>query len=49
MNALRELVARLGREEGFSCTTPIILYSGNIYDTWRDDLVREKAGAPGPS
>ena len=49
MNALRELVARLGREEGFSCTTPIILYSGNIYDTWRDDLVREKAGAPDPS
>jgi hypothetical protein len=49
MNDLREMVARLGREEGFSSTTPIILYSGNIYDTWRDDLAREKAGAPGPA
>jgi len=49
MNDLREMVARLGREEGFSSTTPIILYSGNIYDTWRDDLVREKAGATVPA
>jgi DNA-binding Lrp family transcriptional regulator len=49
MNDLKELVARLGGEEGFSSTTPTILYSGNIYETWRDDLVRKKAGASSPS
>jgi DNA-binding Lrp family transcriptional regulator len=48
MNDLRELVERLGQEAGFSSTTPIILYSGNIYETWRDDLVKKKAGAPRP-
>ena len=48
MNDLREMVGRPGREEGFRSTTPIILYSGNIFETWRDDLVR-KAGAPGPA
>lgn len=46
MNRLREFTERMGRDEAFSSTTPIILYAGNLYETWRDRLVVEKAGPP---
>jgi len=46
MNKLRELTERMGVDEAFRSTTPIILYAGNLYETWRDRLVVEKAGPP---
>lgn len=46
MNKLRELTERMGGDEAFSSTTPIILYAGNLYETWRDRLVVEKTGTP---
>jgi len=46
MNKLRGLTERMRGDEAFSSTTPIILYAGNLYDTWRDRLVDEKAGPP---
>jgi DNA-binding Lrp family transcriptional regulator len=46
MNKLRELTERMGGDEAFNSTTPTILYAGNLYDTWRDRLVDEKAAPP---
>ncbi|UCH57057.1 MAG: AsnC family transcriptional regulator [Candidatus Bathyarchaeota archaeon] len=46
MNKLRELTERMAGDKTFSSTTPIILYAGNLYETWRDRLVTEKASPP---
>ncbi len=45
MKELRDLRKRFESEEVFESIVPNILYTGYIFDTWRDKLVLEK-GAP---
>ena len=44
MNELRELTERMAGDEELYCMTPVILYAGKLYETWRDRLVLEKTG-----
>lgn len=46
MNKLRELTERMAGDEDLCCTTPVILYAGKLYETWRDRLVIEKSSPP---
>jgi Lrp/AsnC family leucine-responsive transcriptional regulator len=46
MNKLRELTERMAGDEDLCCTTPVILYAGKLYETWRDRLVIEKTSPP---
>jgi Lrp/AsnC family transcriptional regulator for asnA, asnC and gidA len=45
MSEMREIGGRLGKEEKFSCSTPNVVYSGKIYESWREELVIRE-GAP---
>ncbi len=41
---LRELEGKLEADQSLESVTPNILYSGYVFDTWRDKLLTEKAG-----
>ena len=45
MKELRDIRERLEREEVFDSVVPNVLYTGYIFDTWRDTLVLER-GVP---
>jgi len=45
MKELRDIRERLEREEVFDSVMPNVLYTGYIFDTWRDTLVLER-GVP---
>lgn len=44
MKELKDLQARLGQEKRFARVVPNILYTGYMFDTWRDDLLLKWAG-----
>lgn len=46
MKELREIQESIDGEEFIESTVPNILYSGSIYDTWRDDIVLKKGAPP---
>ncbi len=44
MKELRDLQALIGKEPPFARVVPNVLYTGYMYDTWRDDLLLAWAG-----
>ena len=48
MKELRDLQVRLGKEEAFARVVPNVLYTGYVFETWRDDLLMKWAGSRGP-
>ncbi len=44
MKELRDLQDQIGREEPFARVVPNVLYTGYMFDTWRDDLITTWAG-----
>lgn len=44
MKALRDLQLKLGQEKAYARAVPNVLYTGFIFDTWRDDLLMTWAG-----
>ena len=43
MKKLKEISDRMEVIEGVSHSVPNIIYSGMLYDTWRDALAQSKA------
>lgn len=48
MKGVKELRARLQAEPAFESVTMNVLYTGRIYDTWRDALVEAEAAKKAP-
>ena len=46
MKELKDIRESFEREESFESIVPNILYTGRIFDTWRDKLLLEKARPP---
>ena len=46
MKELKELGARIQAEDVFESVTPSILYTGEVYPTWRDKLTEERGKPP---
>lgn len=44
MKDLKDLQTRLGKEPPFARVVPNVLYTGNLLDTWRDELLMKWAG-----
>ncbi len=44
MKELRDLQTRLGKEAPFARVVPNVLYTGYMFDTWRDELLLKWAG-----
>lgn len=44
MKELRDLQAHIGEEKLFARALPNVLYTGRLFDTWRDDLLMKWAG-----
>ncbi len=44
MKKLKDLQGRMGQEKILARAVPNILYTGRIFDTWRDDLLMKWAG-----
>lgn len=44
MKELRDLQTRLGKEEPLARVVPNVLYTGYMFDTWRDELLMKWAG-----
>lgn len=44
MSEMNELRRRLEREEGVASSIPHILYTGEVYETWRERLAEERGG-----
>ncbi len=44
MKELRDLQAHIGKEAPFARVVPNVLYTGYMYDTWRDELLMKWAG-----
>lgn len=44
MKDLKDLQARIRKEEPFERVVPNVLYTGYMFDTWRDDLLMKWAG-----
>ncbi len=44
MKELRDLQTHIGKEPPFARVVPNVLYTGYMYDTWRDELVMKWAG-----
>jgi len=44
MKELRDLQARVGQEKRFARALPNVLYTGKLFDTWRDDMLMKWAG-----
>ncbi len=44
MKELRDLQRSIGKEEPFARVVPNVLYTGYMYDTWRDELLLKWAG-----
>ncbi len=49
MKELRDLQTQIGKEAPFARVVPNVLYTGYLYDTWRDELLMQWAGPKGPS
>lgn len=49
MKGLKDLRERVGKEAPFESVMTNVLYTGRIFDTWRDALLREKAASKGPA
>jgi len=45
MKDLKELQTRIREEEPFARAVPNVLYTGHMFDTWRDSLLRKWAGS----
>jgi hypothetical protein len=49
MKDLRDLQKKLAQEKRFARAVPNVLYTGYVFDTWRDALLMEWAGPKEPS
>ncbi len=49
MKDLRDLHVRIAQEKVFARAVPNVLYTGKMFDTWRDDLLMKWAGPKEPS